>query len=358
MSIEASQNTGSRSDPTPEVQRIGHYSLQQLLGRSDLSEVYIGEDIQQSQKKVAVKLLYGNWQGDEAEKFYAHVSTLSNLRHPNIMPTLDFGIEDNIAYMAMPYIPEGTLRQRHPRGTSLPLETIVQYVTQIASALQYIHDQGLVHRDIKPHNMLMNSNNTVLLSDFGTAVISHSLNPVRILAREFEGTVPYSAPEQLRGKPRRGSDQYALGVVVYEWLSGQWPFDGSFYEITHQHLFVPAPLLIDKGISCPPNIEQVILRALEKDPGDRFPTIQRFAEELRWAYKIAQARAQLPTPLTQSTGAHTQLSTSPIQSTAPQTPSVSGTTQPQQALTGKPRLQFKSPLPFMHETDNPNNKQT
>ncbi|GCE23305.1 serine/threonine protein kinase [Dictyobacter kobayashii] len=301
-------------------QYISHYHIKQLLGKSDLSEVYLAENIQ-DQTHVAIKLLYGRWTGENAEKFLTQTAALTHLDHPNIVPILDFGIEDEVAFLVMKYAPNGNLRQRHPRGTRVELETIIEYVQQITLAIQYIHSLGLVHRDIKPHNLLLGKNNEIMLSDFGTTIISHSLSPIHASLREFEGTAPYAAPEQLQGKPCRNSDQYALGIMVYEWLSGDWPFNGTFYEITHQHLFVVPPALKERGMDCPANIEQVIRRTLEKDPGKRFPSIKRFSEELIWAQKIAQAKG---------------LSCAPIATEAPDTAQSSIPT----------KKQFKSPFTF------------
>jgi Serine/threonine protein kinase len=219
---------------------------------------------------------------------------VAKLQHPHIMPILDYGIDDDVAFIVMKYMPLGDLRRRHPKGTQVDLAIIIEYVKQISEALQYIHEKGLVHRDVKPRNLLIGEHKELLLSDFGATTSSHSLNPVYTAHRIFEGTVPYAAPEQLQGKSRRNSDQYAVGIMVYEWLTGDWPFNGSFYEITHQHLFVAPPPLQERGVSCPANIEQVILRALEKEPTHRFPSIKRFTEELEWAYKVARAKGQLP----------------------------------------------------------------
>lgn len=275
--------------------QLGAYHLQELLGRGDATEVYVAEHVQQ-QTRVAVKLMYGEWGEEKAGNFLTQSSTLTNLHHRHIVPVMDFGIEQNVAYLVMEYMPHGNLRQRHLRGTRLPLEQVLWYVHQIASALTYIHERGLVHRDVKPHNMLLDSEGEIKLSDFGITIMSHSISPLRSSSRSFEGTVPYAAPEQLQGQPRRVSDQYALAITIYEWLTGDWPFNGTFYEITHQHLFVPPASLQEKGVNCPPNVEQVILRALEKEPEKRFPSIKYFADELEWAYKVAQAKGLLASP--------------------------------------------------------------
>jgi len=181
------------------------------------------------------------------------------------------------------------LRQRHPRGSRVPLESIVSYVKQVASALHYVHYHKLIHRDIKPHNMLLGPRGEILLSDFGIAVTSHSIDVNLPGMPDFEGTVLYSAPEQLQGKPRRSSDQYALGVVVYEWLSGGWPFHGSFSEVARQHISDPPPSLKEKGIDIAPAVEEVVLKALAKDPPRRFSTVNEFARALEQASRAGLA---------------------------------------------------------------------
>ena len=299
--------------------QFGAYRLQELLGQGDATEVYVAEHVQQ-QTRVAVKLMYGEWGEEKAERFLTQSSPLTDLHHPHIVPIMDFGIEQNVAYLVMEYMPHGNLRQRHLRGTRVPLEQVLRYVHQVASALTYIHERGLVHRDVKPHNMLLDRAGEVKLSDFGIATVSHSISPLRSSSRSFEGTVPYAAPEQLQGQPRRASDQYALAITIYEWLTGDWPFNGTFHEITHQHLFVQPASLQEKGVNCPPNVEQVILRALEKEPEKRFPSIKYFADELEWAYKVAQAK-ELRTPS-------------------------SASNPPAELSLQINKQQFKSPLPF------------
>ncbi len=264
-------------------QQLDRYRLIRLLGQSASSEVYLGEH-KELHVPVAVKMLQKRFARSDLEKFLAQAQTLTHLEHLHIVRVFDFGIEDDRPYLVMTYAPHGTLRQRHPKGTRLPLETIVYYVKQIASALQYVHDRTLIHRDIKPHNMLLGTDGEVLLSDFGIAVTSQSIDTSLPGMPDFEGTVLYAAPEQLQGKPRRSSDQYALGVVVYEWLSGEWPFRGSFYEVAQQHMFgVPPSLRRDKGIDIAPVVEEVVLKALAKDPRKRFSSVSEFSGALEWA---------------------------------------------------------------------------
>jgi serine/threonine protein kinase len=264
-------------------QQLDKYHLIRLLGQNGSSEVYLGEH-PQFHLPVAVKLLRRRFSRSDLQKFLTQAYTLTRLEHPHIVRVFDFGIEDGTPFLVMQHAPNGTLRQRHPRGTRLSLETIVFYVKQIAGALQYVHDRKLIHRDVKPHNVLLGSGDEILLSDFGIAVTSQSIDANLPGMPDFEGTVLYAAPEQLQGKPRRSSDQYALGVMIYEWLSGEWPFQGSFYEIARQHMFdAPPPLSKEKKIEVAPAVEEVVLKALAKDPARRFGSVKEFAGALEQA---------------------------------------------------------------------------
>lgn len=301
-------------------QQPGNYSLLRLLGQSSSSHVYLAEHIH-SHEQVAIKLLTGRRDKRDTEQFLAQATILTHLQHPHIVPVLDFGVEGGMAFLVMRYMPHGTVRQQYPKGARLPLELVVQYTTQVADALYYVHEHQLVHRDIKPHNMLLGANGEVLLSDFGIATLSESLAPTPPETHSFEGTVLYAAPEQLRGTSRRSSDQYALAVVVYEWICGDWPFSGSFEKVSRQHLYTPPPRFQEKGVVCSTSIEQVVLRALEKEPARRFATVKQFADELAWSYTIANVASAVPSTNTTQAGASTQ-----------------------QSVSSRP--QFKSPLPF------------
>ena len=270
-------------------QHIGQYRLVRVLGTGELADVYLAEQSQQN-TPVALKLLHTQLDEVEALQFLAQTSLLAQLRHPHIVSIRDFGIEQNEPYLVMDYAPHGSLRQRHPRGSRLPLATIVLYVNQMADALQYIHDKNLIHRDIKPHNMLVGANHEILVSDFGIAVLSQSMGYRRQSVQDFEGTILYAAPEQIRSLPRIASDQYALGVVVYEWLCGDWPFHGTVEEIANQHVLAQPPSLLAKVPSLPAAIEQVIFKALAKDPYSRYENVQEFARALERASRLESAQ--------------------------------------------------------------------
>ncbi len=255
-------------------QYLGNYRLMRLLGRGGFAEVYLGEHLRLG-TQAAIKLLSTHLSDHDVEKFLAEARTIARLEHPHIIRILDFDVERDIPFLVMSYAPNGTLRQRHPKGTRLPLAAIVSYLKQAADGLQYAHDQRLIHRDIKPENMLLSRQNDILLSDFGIAVVAHSSRSQSM--EEVAGTVSYMAPEQIEGRPRPASDQYGLGVIVYEWLSGHPPFRGTTAEIVTQHLQVGPPPLREQVPDIPPDLEMVVFKALEKDPHRRFESVQEFA---------------------------------------------------------------------------------
>ncbi len=273
-------------------QQLGNYRLTRLLGRGGFADVYLGEHIHLD-TYAAIKVLHTELTSEDVEQFRTEARTLAHLAHPQIIRLLDFGIEGGIPFLVMDYAPNGSLRQRYPRGVKFPLNVIVPAVTQVAEALQYAHDEKLVHRDIKPENMFLSRRNEVVLGDFGIAVLSRTSRSQNM--QDITGTVAYMAPEQLQGMPSRASDQYSLGIVVYEWLSGDVPFHGAFIEIASQHMLTPPPSLREKVLTLPPMVEQVVLKALEKDPQKRFGNVREFAQALVTAFGQANQPTYTPT---------------------------------------------------------------
>lgn len=264
-------------------QQVGDYRLLRLLGGGGFGQVYLAEHIR-NRSLAAVKILQARLTNGEELKAFINEARTFRLKHPHIVPLLDFGIAFNdVPYLVMEYASNGTLRERHPAGTQVPLPTVVSYVNQVASALQYAHDLYLIHRDVKPENMLVGANGEILLTDFGIAAVahnSHTLNDQRV---DIGGTVSYMAPEQLEGKPRPASDQYALGVLTYEWLSGKRPFKGTAMEIMVQHMAAPPTSISLTAPMLTPEVERVVFTALAKDPRQRFDSMRAFADALTQA---------------------------------------------------------------------------
>ncbi len=278
-------------------QQLGNYRLIRLLGKGGYAEVYLGEHVRIN-TQAAIKVMHTRFaSSEEVEIFQNEGRTIARLLHPHIIRVFDFDVEHDIPFMVMDYAPNGTLRKRHPRGMRLPLPTIISYVQQVGGALQYAHDQQLVHRDVKPENMLLGRSDEVLLSDFGTAMAAQTTGYQTSL-QEVIGTLAYMAPEHLEGKARPASDQYALAVVVYEWLSGEVPFRGIGTQVAIQHTITPPPPLHEKVPGISPQVEQVVMRALTKDHHQRFPRVQDFADALARAGQVEQAFYSAPTVAT------------------------------------------------------------
>ncbi len=253
---------------------IGPYRIIKLIGKGGFANVYLGEHVY-LKRLTAIKVLSvgPGLSSSDLEKFVSEARHITKLEHPNIIQVFDFGVDPhNEPYLAMGYAPNGSLHARHPLGDTLAPATIITYVRQITDALQFTHDNGVVHCDVKPANMLLDRNNRVLLSDFGIAVVLQN----SFKTGEPIGTPAYMSPEQLEGKPEFASDQYSLGVVVYSWLSGHLPYQNRnlsnlLYPL--RHFVLDAPL----------RVEQVIARALAVRPRDRFAQIKDFANALEEA---------------------------------------------------------------------------
>ncbi len=312
-------------------QQIGNYHLVKLLGQGAFADVYLGEHIL-LKTQVAIKLMRVRLTKGPLEAFLNEAQTVARLRHPHIVRVFEGNVEDGVPYLVMDYFPGGTLREHYSPGTQLPPTQVALFIEQVAAALSYAHQQKLIHRDVKPENILVDEDGQLLLSDFGLVLSVHSSTSET--PKGMAGTVPYMAPEQLQGHPRFASDQYALGIIAYEWLTGERPFKGSFVEIASQHMLVPPVSPRQKVPTLPEAVEQVVLKALAKEPAQRFASTVEFAQALKQACTdlsslptgqlapLDHPSPQAPTPQTHSTGA--TLPTSQISPTIPPTMSGNG----------------------------------
>src|SRR5215467_2199388 len=279
-------------------QQLGNYRLVHLLGQGSFAEVYLGEHVYLA-KHAAIKLVHTQLGNSDIESFRIEAQRLSSLEHPHILSILDFGVEWAMPFLIMSYAPNGTLRQRHSKGTRLPLDAVSIYVKQVSEALQYAHEQRFLHRDVKPENMLLGRREEVLLSDFGiTAIVRNTISMNMQMALS---SIPYMAPEQIQGYASPASDQYSLGVVVYEWLCGELPFRGSMNEILNMHMMAPPPPLRATVPAIPPAVEQVVMMVLSKDPRGRFASVKAFAMALEQASQVA-----ISSPVAALQGSHYQ----------------------------------------------------
>jgi serine/threonine protein kinase len=316
-------------------QILGNYQLLRLLGRGAFADVYLAEH-RYLEVPAAIKILHVRMEPSTHEQFRREARTIAHLQHPHIVRVLDFGFQDQTPYLVMEYTPNGTLRTRHPKGTRLPLEQIVHYVKQLAPALDYAHQQRVIHRDVKPENMLLSANDEVVLSDFGIAVVQQSMDSLK--TQNQAGTPVYMAPEQIRGKPGAASDQYALGVLVYEWLCGEPPFRGSLFEVLSQHLYQPPPSLCARIPFLPLAVEDAVFGALAKEPRARFVSVQEFAEVLE---AVCDATQPLSLSVSSEHLSHEPASlsdtlTSPMFALSPEEPDLSALTTQLLAPAPKP----------------------
>jgi serine/threonine protein kinase len=266
-------------------EKLGKYRVLHPLVRGAFGQIYLGENIH-SGTQSAIKVWEATTE-EEIEGFLAEAHILARLVHPNIIRVLDFGIDDNVAFFVTTYAPYGSLRQHFTIGDSYPLSAILSSIKQMASALQFTHDQGIINCNVKPQHFLLDENSNVLLCDFGLAVV---LQPPDLSVKLglIRGTPAYMAPEQILGEVSSATDQYALGTIVYEWLCGNKPFEDNLQPMGVKEMMLKkletAPLPLRNRVpNISPHIEQIVLRALSKDPQQRFPHIQDFADALEKA---------------------------------------------------------------------------
>ena len=281
-------------------ERFGEYELISFLGRGGFADVFLGKNVALSQQLVAVKVLHKTMIGEKSRQFKQEAATIHSLSHAHIIHFITFGIRENTQntltpypYIIMEYVPKGSLRQKHPRGSRLPFATIVSYMQQIVDALQFAHGNQIMHLDVKPENILINASDQLLLSDFGLATLVTDEEK----KTDIQGTLSYMAPEQIRGRPDRASDQYSLGIMVYEWLCGSVPFVGqTIEEVMHKQQNEAPPSLRTQNAAISPQMEAVVLKALSKEVKDRFISVIDFAKDFEKAVNESANGVQAPAP--------------------------------------------------------------
>ncbi|MBX5451497.1 serine/threonine-protein kinase [Thermogemmatispora sp.] len=267
------------SDDESELEpgtRLGNYSLIRLLGKGGMARVYLARQIY-IDRLVAIKVLNLRASAWEAEELRREASLLARLaKHPHIVQIYEFDFAGCVPFLVMEYAPYGSMRSYCGGGACLWPREACGYLRQAAAALQTVHNYGLVHQDVKPDNLLLARPGHLLLSDFGLAT---SPRLARLRATHMlVGTAAYMAPEQFEGRPSMASDQYALAVVLYEWLCGAPPFVGSLVQLQQLHRCrAPLPSLRERRPSLPPAIEPVLARALAHEPEQRYPSVWAFA---------------------------------------------------------------------------------
>jgi serine/threonine-protein kinase len=278
----------------------GRYELEELVGSGGMSGVYRAHD-RLLERKVALKILHQRY-GEDAEyleRFRREARAVARLSHPNIVTVIDRGVDDDRQFIVFEYIEGEDLKQRVDRAGPLPVGQVIELGVQIARALAFAHERGIVHRDVKPQNVLLNGEGAVKVTDFG---IARSLDVERGVTQTGTvlGTSNYIAPEQASGQPvDERSDVYSLGVVLFELLAGQVPFPGeNFVAVALKHVHEPAPSVLERRPDTPPQLAALIDSMLAKHHDDRPSMDQVVAEleHLRGATGEAQATAVIRRP--------------------------------------------------------------
>lgn len=279
--------------------QLGHYRIRNLIARGGMGEIYLADDTHLP-RQVAIKVvqsepsLYPNaTEAQESSRlFEREMRMISTLDHPYILQLLDYGTENvqgkPTTYMVMPYRPEGSfIDWLRKRGTTepLPIQDVAHFIREAADALQHAHDRGILHMDVKPSNFLLRNRQEapnrpdLLLSDFG---ISRATGTSKG-STTARGTMAYMATEQWNGHPVAASDQYSLAIMAYELLTGRLPFQGNDVQIMYQHVQAQPSPPSTLNPRVPTTLDAVILRALAKNPQDRFPSIRLFADAFQQA---------------------------------------------------------------------------
>ena len=275
------------------------YELEELVGTGGMSSVFRAHD-RLLERTVALKVLHSQYTDDEeyVERFRREARAAASLSHPNIATVIDRGEHEGRQFIVFEYVDGGSLKELIERRGAAPVATALELAMQIAKGLSFAHQQGLIHRDVKPQNVLMNGDGQAKVTDFGIARsldVKHGMTQTGTVL----GTSDYIAPEQAQGqRVDEHTDVYSLGVVLYEMLLNEVPFPGeSFVAIAMRHINEEPPSIRDKRPDVPPRVEAAVHRAMAKDPEARFQTMGDFCRELEACLAEVQG-TQVIAPLT------------------------------------------------------------
>ncbi|MDW8300403.1 MAG: protein kinase, partial [Anaerolineae bacterium] len=276
--------------------RLGKFEILSPLGKGGMATVYRARQID-LEREVAVKVMKASLADSEdfLARFRREANLIALLDHPHIVTIYEYGQEGDIVYIAMRLLPGGSLAERLRQHGALSTSETRRIVNQIASALTLAHSRGVIHRDLKPQNVLFDSSGNAVLTDFGIAKVDNSSTLVTGTGIAM-GTPSYMAPEQWRGEPvDLRVDIYALGLMIFEMLSGRLPFIGDTpASLMFKHLTEPPPRITQLRHDIPPQVEAVIFRALAKNRDDRYGSAQELAEDLDAAFSGKALSSRTP----------------------------------------------------------------
>ncbi|PLR77590.1 serine/threonine protein kinase [Bacillus sp. V3-13] len=262
----------------------GRYKILDIIGGGGMANVYLAHDMILD-RDVAVKMLRLDFVNDEEfiRRFHREAQSATSLAHPNIVSIYDVGEEDDLYYIVMEYVNGQTLKQYIQQNSPIPIDEALEILQQLTSAISHAHQNHIVHRDIKPHNILIDRNGNVKITDFGIAMALSATSITQ--TNSVLGSVHYLSPEQARGgMANKKSDIYSLGIVMFELLTGRLPFSGeSAVSIALKHLQSETPSLRRWNPAIPQSVENIVLKATAKDPFHRYSSVEEMEEDLRTA---------------------------------------------------------------------------
>jgi serine/threonine-protein kinase len=267
----------------------GRYLIEREIGRGGMATVHLARDLRHG-RWVAIKVLREELAAAVgAERFLEEIRVTASLQHPHILPLFDSGSAEGLVWYVMPFVEGETLRSRLARERRLPVDDALQLVREMADALEYAHRHGVVHRDVKPENVLLQSGHA-LVADFGIALALENAGGARITRTGITlGTPSYMAPEQVAGDRRvdARTDVYALGAVLHEMLAGESPFAAASHQVMSRNvMYEPAIGLSTRRADVSPALDAAVRRALAREPDDRFPSAAAFAAALTAPLRI------------------------------------------------------------------------
>ena len=274
------------------------YRIVDKIGVGGMADVYLGEDTLLG-RQVAIKVLHANFANDDefVTRFKREAQAAGKLNHPNIVNMYDVGFDQDLHYIVMEYVDGETLKEYITRHGRLSIDEAVKFTIAIAEGLEHAHTMGIVHCDIKPHNVIITRTGRVKVTDFGIARAMNATNTV-MYTNSILGSAHYLSPEQASGKPVDGNtDIYSLGVVLYEMLTGRVPFEGETpiaVALKHVREKVAPPTRYNPSI--PPLLEAVVMKALSKNPTDRFDSISDMISDLRLSQGFTMGKTQRHEP--------------------------------------------------------------
>ena len=274
------------------------YRIVDKIGVGGMADVYLGEDTLLG-RQVAIKVLHANFANDDefVTRFKREAQAAGKLNHPNIVNMYDVGFDQDLHYIIMEYVDGETLKEYITRHGRLSIDEAVKFTIAIAEGLEHAHTMGIVHCDIKPHNVIITRTGRVKVTDFGIARAMNATNTV-MYTNSILGSAHYLSPEQASGKPVDGNtDIYSLGVVLYEMLTGKVPFEGETpiaVALKHVREKVAPPTRYNPSI--PPLLEAVVMKALSKNPADRFDSISDMISDLRLSQGFTMGKTQRHEP--------------------------------------------------------------